>query len=881
MATMQRMDGAGQVRVWLVLAGLALVAALGMFGGGGGAAAVGRVRYRADAASVGAPAVRASDGAVIGGLSFARAAPLVGPAKMRRARDPNPRIGLLAAIPSTLPASGGTVRLLVVVQGASSCRWRSAAATSALRWTNACASGRASTGVKLPRNTTRSTITYRFSVTARGPGGRSSAGTVRVLERAAASAGGAAPTITTQPFSQFVVAGASASLTAAASGRPTPRVQWQVSTNAGSVWRDIAGATATTYSFIAAQGEDGSEYRAVFTNAAGSATTIPATLFLSATATDPTAAPVVMVQPLSQSVLAGASASFTATASGNPAPTVQWQVSTDSGASWGDVAGANAASYSFPAAQAENGYLFRAVFANVAGVATTDPALLAVSTPTTAPAVTVQPLSQSVAAGTTVSFSATASGSPPPIVQWQVSTDGGASWGDVAGATSTTYSFTAMLSDTGDQYRATFTNSAGSATTNTATLAVSSASSAPAVTTQPLNESVLPNTAATFSAAASGNPAPTVQWQVSINDGASWGDVAGATSTTYSFTATPGQSGDEYRAIFTNALGSATTGPAALTVSSTAITPTVTTQPQGQSVASGTSASFTAGASGNPTPTVLWQVSTDGGASWANITGATATTYSFIATPSENGYAYRAVFTNSAGSATSNAATLTVTSPSTLFDYNWSGYVATEATFSSVTGSWSVPAVTCSPGETSDSAQWVGIDGAQDSTVEQDGSQSDCNAGSPSYGAWYEMYGDPDVNGGASVQLPETVLPGDVMNASVSLSGSTWVLAIADTTRPWTVQVPIASPSPAPLQSSAEWIVERPQVGNSLASLPDFGVAAFSAATADGDGQTGPIASFFSAPVEMISTNGSPVLAAPGALNTTGNGFSDTWYAAS
>src|SRR5207253_10006995 len=91
--------------------------------------------------------------------------------------------------------------------------------------------------------------------------------------------------------------------------------------------------------------------------------------------------------------------------------------------------------------------------------------------------------------------------------------------------------------------------------------------------------------------------------------------------------------------------------------------PSVTAQPMDQTVCAGLSASFTAAATGTPTPTVQWQVSTDGGTTWSNITDATSTTLSFAsADPSQNGQ-YKAVFTNAAGIATSNAATLTVNTP--------------------------------------------------------------------------------------------------------------------------------------------------------------------------------------------------------------------------
>ena len=78
----------------------------------------------------------------------------------------------------------------------------------------------------------------------------------------------------------------------------------------------------------------------------------------------------------------------------------------------------------------------------------------------------------------------------------------------------------------------------------------------------------------------------------------------------------------------------------------------------------GASATFTAAASGSPAPTVQWQVSTNGGASFGNDTadaGATTGTLTVAATTTaRSGYEYRAVFTNSVGSVTSSPATLTV-----------------------------------------------------------------------------------------------------------------------------------------------------------------------------------------------------------------------------
>jgi hypothetical protein len=59
---------------------------------------------------------------------------------------------------------------------------------------------------------------------------------------------------------------------------------------------------------------------------------------------------------------------------------------------------------------------------------------------------------------------------------------------------------------------------------------------------------------------------------------------------------------------------------------------------------------------------VRWQVSTDG-TNYNDISGQTTTTLSFTATASQNGYKYRAVFTNPGGSVPTSAATLTVILP--------------------------------------------------------------------------------------------------------------------------------------------------------------------------------------------------------------------------
>src|ERR1700731_4819954 len=99
-------------------------------------------------------------------------------------------------------------------------------------------------------------------------------------------------------------------------------------------------------------------------------------------------------------------------------------------------------------------------------------------------------------------------------------------------------------------------------------------------------------------------------------------------------------------------------------LSETNVAPSVTKQPTAKTVNEGKGTNFEATASGKPTPTVQWEVSSDGGASWSPIAGATSTKYVIAsASGSENGYEFRATFSNIAGQATSSAATLTVHTP--------------------------------------------------------------------------------------------------------------------------------------------------------------------------------------------------------------------------
>ncbi|MBK9065164.1 MAG: hypothetical protein IPL89_18615 [Acidobacteria bacterium] len=184
---------------------------------------------------------------------------------------------------------------------------------------------------------------------------------------------------------------------------------------------------------------------------------------------------------------------------------------------------------------------------------------------------------------------------------------------------------------------------------------------APAVTTQPQNQGACSGGPVTFSAVGASWRAMTAQWQVSTDGGLSFTDIAlpvSGSSVTLSLPASTSVNGNQYRVVFTSSLGSTTSNPATLSV---ATAPTVTTNPASQSIATGATVTFTAAATSTPAPTARWYVSTDGGASYEAIAGATSTTLAFPVSTAMNGNRYFAAFTSACSTAATTAALLTVT----------------------------------------------------------------------------------------------------------------------------------------------------------------------------------------------------------------------------
>jgi hypothetical protein len=161
---------------------------------------------------------------------------------------------------------------------------------------------------------------------------------------------------------------------------------------------------------------------------------------------------------------------------------------------------------------------------------------------------------------------------------------------------------------------------------------------------------------------------------------------------------------------------------------------------------------------------------------------------------------------------------------------NWSGYAET-GTFTGVSGTWTVPAVSASSGSTYSSA-WIGVDGFNDDNLIQTGTEQDYYSGSAHYDAWWEILPAAETEISTS-SYP--VKPGNDMSASIWETSTTtgggggrhggggteheWDITISDLTAGWKFSI---TEGYSGAGTSAEWIMEAPEVGSKIATLAHY-----------------------------------------------------------
>ncbi|MFM8591294.1 MAG: T9SS type A sorting domain-containing protein, partial [Sphingomonadales bacterium] len=269
--------------------------------------------------------------------------------------------------------------------------------------------------------------------------------------------------------------------------------------------------------------------------------------------------PAITTQPANQTACVGSNATFTVAASG----TYQWQLNTGSG--FANITGATSASLAVNGVTtAQNGHAYRCIVTGQCGSTTSSSATLTVNT---LPAIVSNPANVAECTGSTVSFAVTASGTALTY-QWQVSTDNGATYNNITGATSATYSIaSAVLSQNGNRFRCVVSGACTpSATSTAATLTLSAA---PTITANPVATTVICERASTSFVVAATTPVGTLtyQWQASANGGTTWTNISGATDATYNQTNVPAtQNGYLFRAAVTTSCGTIFSTNVALTV---------------------------------------------------------------------------------------------------------------------------------------------------------------------------------------------------------------------------------------------------------------------------------------------------------------------------
>jgi hypothetical protein len=423
---------------------------------------------------------------------------------------------------------------------------------------------------------------------------------------------------------------AALSFTAVASGGATNHVNWTASAGSfsGNVWTppNVAG----TYTIQATSADEPSVF-----------TTTSATI----------SAPIITTQPVSMRICTAGTATLSVAA--NYATSIQWKLNGTS------IPGATNSTFVISNASSLNAGNYTVTVSN--GISSVTSAVATVLVGST---ITSNPISLSVLATQTATFSVAASGMSPFSFQWyQIPSGGSATL--IPGATSSTYTTPAVdLTYNNSQYYATVGDSCGGSplTSTSATLTVNSGSAPPTILVQPLSETVAPGGTTSFSVTASGSPTLTYQWYRIPAGQVTGTSISGAVTSTYnvpSSSTNTSNDQDAYYVEVSNSAGQAVSQHAILAVGAGI---TITSQPQTAFVNTGESATYSVSATSSLPLSYQWYVANPGSSTFNAISGATSSTYTLNNTVStETGSVYKVVVSNgSTASVTSGTAGLFV-----------------------------------------------------------------------------------------------------------------------------------------------------------------------------------------------------------------------------
>lgn len=335
-------------------------------------------------------------------------------------------------------------------------------------------------------------------------------------------------TITDPPDNKAVKAGESASFSVSASGTDPITYQWRLN------GADIRNATDPTLNLNNITILDLGIYTVVVSNPAGSVES-SATLSINE-------GPVITAHPLSVAVSSNQKVAFSVTATGTAPLTYQWQFKGV------NITGATNANYELSSAAPGDTGDYTVVVGNVAAVVVSKPATLTVRVPVV---LTALPQNRTVTAGSTAVFSVGANGTGPFNYQWKFNE------ANIAGATNANLTLPNVLPVQAGQYKVAVSSGTNLVESPPAILTVAAL---PAITLQPVSQTVILGSTASFNVTATGTAPLSFQWF--FNDQA----LPGATNTTLTVTNVQPDLVGTYSVKVSNSAGSVSSSLAALTL---------------------------------------------------------------------------------------------------------------------------------------------------------------------------------------------------------------------------------------------------------------------------------------------------------------------------
>ncbi|WP_022873348.1 IPT/TIG domain-containing protein [Nesterenkonia alba] len=265
------------------------------------------------------------------------------------------------------------------------------------------------------------------------------------------------------------------------------------------------------------------------------------------------------------------------------------------------------------------------------------------------PVVVEDPESQTVSTSLPVEFTARGYGHPEASVQWQQRLEGG-QWEDLEDETAERLVVEPQRELNGTQYRAVFSNSRGSTSTEPATLHYEFR---PEFTTHPEDATLGEGETLQLSTAVEAQPEAEITWEV--NRGGNWQSIEDAAGENLEYEVTWEDHGAQFRAVAENSHGSRHSDTANVAVT---YAPQITRQPQDVVTEAGFPVLLSVSGRGNPVPQVQWQHVN--GEEWEDLDGETATELTITPSREDNGTQYRAVLTNDEGRVLSEPAAVVV-----------------------------------------------------------------------------------------------------------------------------------------------------------------------------------------------------------------------------